>query len=149
MVVHQNMTVDRFLPDGLPNVQQQVPPLPAPRGWKIPRNASQPSKRLEHVPQRTPPALTTTAVAIREPVSSARPPVQVGSNVASSLAPPITRWQSIFMLGDEPLLVTSSIRNWFAEEGGWIAWSLRQALQLPNDVRYFADGYDEAIVVIL
>ena len=42
------------------------------------------------------------------------------------------------MLGDEPLPVTSSIRNWFAWEGGRIAQSLGQALQLPNDVHYFA-----------
>lgn len=53
------------------------------------------------------------------------------------------------MLKDEPPPMTSSIRNWFADEGGRIAQSLEQALQLPNDVRYFADGSVEAIAVRL
>ena len=65
--------------------------------------------------------------------------MQVGSNVASSSALPVTGWHStFFMLGDEPLPVTFSIRNWFAWEGGRIAQSLGQALQLPNYVHYFA-----------
>ena len=53
------------------------------------------------------------------------------------------------MLRDEPPPMTSSIRNWFADEGGRIVQSLEQALQLPNDVRYFADDSDEAIAVRL
>ena len=53
------------------------------------------------------------------------------------------------MLKDEPPPMTSSIRNWFADEGGRIAQSLEQALQLPNDVHYFVDSSDEAIVVRL
>lgn len=53
------------------------------------------------------------------------------------------------MLRDEPLPVTSSIRNWFTREGGRIARSLRQALQLPNDTRYFVDSSDEAITARL
>ena len=86
MVVCLNMIVDWFLPGGLPNAQQQVPPLPAPRGWKRPRNANQPSERLEDAPLRTPLTPTTATVTIRELVSSAHPPLQVGSNVASSSA---------------------------------------------------------------
>lgn len=53
------------------------------------------------------------------------------------------------MLGSEPLPVTSSIRNWAAGEGGCIAWSLGQALQLPKDVKYFFGGSDEALAVRL
>lgn len=53
------------------------------------------------------------------------------------------------MLGDEPLTVTSTIRNWSSRGGGWIAWSLRQALQLLNDVRYFSESSDEALAVRL
>lgn len=46
------------------------------------------------------------------------------------------------MLGNKPLPVTSTIRNWSTREGSRIARSLGQALQLPNDVRYFMDGSD-------
>ena len=53
------------------------------------------------------------------------------------------------MLRDEPPPMTFSIRNWFADEGGRIAQSLEQALQLPNDVRYFVDSSNEAIAVRL
>lgn len=53
------------------------------------------------------------------------------------------------MLSDQPLTVTASVRNWVAREGGWITRSLGQALQLLSDVRYFADGSDEAIALRL
>lgn len=53
------------------------------------------------------------------------------------------------MLRDEPLPVTSTVRNCSTKEGGWIAWSLRQALQLSNDVCYFSGGSDEVVVVRL
>ena len=75
--------------------------------------------------------------------------MQVGSNVASSSSPPAAGWKTTFMLENEPLPVTSTIRNWAQGKGGQIAQSLEQALQLPNDVKYFASGSDEALVVRL
>ena len=73
---------------------------------------------------RTPPALNTTTVTIQELATITRPPVQVESNVASSSALLAIEWQSIFTLGDKPLLMTSSVRNWATGEGGRIARSL-------------------------
>ena len=83
----ETMTIDQFLLHGLPNAQQQVSPPLASRGRKRPLNASQPSERPEDAPPRTPPTPTTVTVTIRELVSSALPPMQVGSNVTSSSAP--------------------------------------------------------------
>lgn len=53
------------------------------------------------------------------------------------------------MLGNEPLPAASSLRNWAAREGGQIARSLGQTLQLPDDVHYFDCGSDEAMAVRL
>lgn len=131
MVVHWNMTADRFLPGRQPTVQQQIPggnqppPPLALYGRKRPWNANQPPTRPEDVPPRTPPAPTKAAMTIREHATSTCPSVHVGSNVAFSLAPPIIGWQSTFMLGNEPFLVTSTIRNWSAGKGEGIARSLR------------------------
>ena len=90
-----------------------------------------------------------TTSLIREPILNSRPTIIVGSNIVSSSAPPATGWQSVFRLGDQPLPIMSSVRNWANEEGGWIAHSLGRALQLPNDVRYFSDESNEAVALRL
>lgn len=154
MVVCPNMMANQFLLGGQPTVQQQIPcgnqpppSSPAFYGRKRPQNANQPPNRPKDMPPRTP--STTTAVSIQEPTTSTRPSMRVGSNVASFSMSPATRWQSTFMLGGEPFPVTFSIRNWSAGEGGRIARSLRQALQLSSDVRYFSDDSDKVVVVRL
>ena len=45
--------------------------------------------------------------------------------------------------------MTFSVRNWASSEGGWIARSLGQGLQLPKDVHYFSSGSDEALATWL
>ena len=127
------MAADRFLPGGHPAAQQQQPqdreqPPLAPHNRKRPRHTDQPLRRPKETPLRTPLASTVTVVVIREFASDARPTVQVGSNVASSSSPPIVRWQTTFMLGNEPLPMTFTIRNWAHGEGGRISRSLGQVL---------------------
>ena len=80
-----------------------------------------------------------------EPPSNPRSTKMVGSNIASSSAPLASGWQSVFMLGDQPLPVTSSVRNQASGQGGRITDSVGQALLLPNDMQYFAEGSDEAV----
>nr|POF09210.1 hypothetical protein CFP56_41204 [Quercus suber] len=75
--------------------------------------------------------------------------MEVGSNIASSSTPPPVGWQSTFMLGDSPISVIASLRNWSAGEGRRIAWSLGQALQLSNDMHYFSNDTDEAVAARL
>ena len=45
--------------------------------------------------------------------------------------------------------MTSNVRNWALGEGGQIARSLWQGLQLPEDVHYFSDRSDEALATRL
>ena len=51
----------------------------------------------------------------------------------------------MFMLGNQPLPITSSVRNWANGQGSQIVHSLGQALQLPSDGQYFSEGSDEAV----
>ena len=101
------------------------------------------------MPPRTPPAPTVAPLTIWEPGTNSLPTVEVGSNIASYSAPPSVGWQSTFMLGDSPLQVITSLRNWSAEEGGKIARSLGQALQLSNDVHYLSNSTNEAVATKL
>lgn len=51
----------------------------------------------------------------------------------------------MFRIRNQPLPTTSSVQKWEKGEGGRVARSLVQALQLPNDVQYFSEGSDEAV----
>ena len=103
------------------------------------------SERPKDAPSRTPPALTMAPLTTQEPGTNIHPTVEVGSNIASSSTPSPIRWQSTFMLGNSPLPMTASLRNWPTGEGGRIAQSLGQALQLLNNVHYFSYSTDEAV----
>lgn len=147
------MIADRLLPDGHLVQQQQArgwdqPPLAA-RTWKRPHTTVQPPVRPEDTPPRSPPASTPVAVVIWESTSGAHPIGQVGSNVASSFAPLAVGWHTTFMLENKLLPVTSRLRNWAQGEGGRIAQSLGQGLQLPEDVHNFSSESDEALAIWL
>ena len=154
MVVQRTMTIDQFLPGACPAAQQQQtqgrnqPPLTT-RTRKRQRTANQPPRGLEETSPRTPLVSTSTAIVIREPTCGTRPTMQVGSNVAASSSHPAVGWHTNFRLWNEPLSVTSSVRSWAQGKGAQIARSLRQGLQLLEDVHFFSDGSDGSLATRL
>lgn len=86
-------------------------------------------------PARTPPR-ASRGITIREPAGVTRPIAQVGTNVASSSQPEMG-WQTTFKPSNEPLLLSAGVRTWSQGEGGRVAQSLVQGLQLPEDVHFF------------
>ena len=50
------------------------------------------------------------------------------------------------MLGGEPLPTNASVRMWAQGKGGRVAQSLVSGLLLPEDVRFFSDGFKDSIV---
>ena len=92
MVVHQNITTDRFLPYEWPHVQQQAPFLPDPHGRKRPQNTSDPTDWPNDAPTRMPPAPTSVPLTIRELTLGPCPSAKVGLNIVSSLAQLVSGW---------------------------------------------------------
>ena len=149
MVVKRTMTADWFLPSARQTPPQQAPPPRAPRRRKRPYSTDEPTKPQGDVPSRTPPIQSIALLVIREPAQDPRPSAVVGTNIASSSAASVARWQCAFRLGNWPLPTRSSVRNWDKRQGGRIAQSLGQALELPNDVQYFSEGDDEVVTIRL
>ena len=124
MVVGRKMMADRFLPGGRQNPPQEAPHPPAPCRRKRPHSLDEPVDSQEHAPSWTPPVQSTAPLIIQEMTQGSRPSAMVGSNIASSSAPPAVGWQNVFRIGNWPLLTTSNVRNWKKGEGDRVAWSL-------------------------
>lgn len=54
-------------------------------------------------------------------------------------------WQTIFRLGNEPLLVTASVKTWAWGEGWRVARSLAQGIFLPKDMHFFSGKIDRSL----
>ena len=82
------MTADRFLPGGQSASQQQPSPPPAHHGRKGPRETTKSIERPSDAPFGSLPPPSNVPLVIREPPLGLRPTEMIGSNVASSSAPP-------------------------------------------------------------
>ena len=116
---------------------QPSPPTQAGRARKKQKVTDQPSTGPGDAAAQTPPR-PTGGIVIREP------PTEAGTGGASSsqVAP---AWEPKILLDGKPLPSTACIRMWDKGEGGRIAQSLAEALQLPEDVHAFEDGSEESV----
>ncbi|XP_030925072.1 uncharacterized protein LOC115952134 [Quercus lobata] len=148
MVSRKVLSVERFVPgarqsnqpptpEGRGQVPQPSPPPQAGRARKKQKVTDQPSTCPGEVAAQTPPR-PTGGIVIREP------PTEAGTGGASSsqVAP---AWEPKILLDGKPLPSTACIRMWDKGEGGRIAQSLAEALQLPEDVHAFEDGSEESV----
>ena len=109
MVVKRKMPIDSY-PVGNPLNIRHPPPLAA-YGRNRPREMFEPTNYHDDAPFRTPLALTTVPLVIREPIPDPRPTFTLGLNIISFLTPPAAGWQSVLKPSDQPLPITSSVRN--------------------------------------
>ena len=148
MVSRKVLTVERFVPgarqsnqppppQGRGQVPQPSPPTQAGRARKKQKVTDQPSTCPGEAAAQTPPR-PSGGIVIREP------PTEAGTGGASSsqVAP---AWEPKILLDGKPLPSTACIRMWDKGEGGRIAQSLAEALQLPEDVHAFEDGSEESV----
>ena len=142
------MTIERFVPGArqpnqpLPSQGRgQLPQPPSPsqagRAKKKQKVTDQPSTVPGDATVHTPPR-PAGSVVIREPQTEAG----TGGASSSQVAP---AWEPKFLLGGKPLPSTACVRMWDKGEGGRIAQTLAEALQLPEDVHAFKDGSEESV----
>ena len=142
------MSIERFVPSTRqsnqppPSESRGQAPQPSPstqagRARKKQKVTDQPSSGPGDAAAQTPPR-PTGGIVIREP------PTEVGTGGASSsqVAP---AWDPKILLDGKPLLSTACIRMWDKGEGGRIAQSLAETLQLPEDVHAFEEGSEESV----
>ena len=142
------MIIERFVPgarqpnqpppsQGWGQVPQPPPSSQARRARKKQKVTDQPSTGPGDAVVQTPPRLTG-GIVIREP------PTEAGTGGASSsqVAP---AWKPKFLLDGKPLPSTACVRMWDKGEGGRIAQTLAEALQLPEDVHAFEEGSEESV----
>jgi len=148
MVSRKVLSVERFVPgarqsnqppplQGRGQVPQPSPPTQAGRARKKQKVTDQPSTCPGEAAAQTPPR-PTGGIVIREP------PTEAGTGGASS-SQAAPAWEPKILLDGKPLPSTACIRMWDKGEGGRIAESLAEALQLPEDVHAFEDGSEESI----
>lgn len=66
---------------------------------------------------------------------------------SSTLSTPVL--QHSFMLGRKPFPATVSLRMFRRDDSGRVADSLKKAIMLPEDVRFWEDATDEDVVLNL
>ena len=120
----------------------------ATRTRKRQRTANQPPRLSGDTSLRTP-TPASGGIVIQEPTGGARPTVRVGSNVASSSSRLVVGLQTFFRLRNEPLPMMTNFRSWAQGEGGRVARSLGQGLQLPKDMHFFLSNTDESLATRL
>lgn len=106
-----------------PTPQQTTPSTTCPRR-KRQRGSNEPlsgSDAPSIEQSLTPTSNAAVTLPAKDTPSEIRPayqPVIVGSNMASTSAPPSLRWQCTFMVGDKSFLNDSFIRTWRSDLGG-------------------------------
>ena len=148
MVSRKVMSIERFVPSTRqsnqppPSESRGQAPQPSPstqagRARKKQKVTDQPSTGPGDAAAQTPPR-PTGGIVIREP------PTEAGTGGASSsqVAP---AWEPKILLDGKPLPSTACLRMWDKGEGGRIAQSLAEALQLPEDVHAFEEGSEESV----
>ena len=150
MVTWRSLTVDHFLPGACsagqtqqPPTRDRTPPPPSGHAKKKQRVGDPPSKTPTDAPSNTPP-WPTDGIVIQEPTRTPRPTIPAKTNIASSSQIAVA-WQPSFMLGGEPLPLTTSLRTWSQGQGGRVAHNLVQGLLFPKDINVLSDSTEDSL----
>ena len=142
------MSIERFVPgarqpnqpptsQGRGQALQPSPSTQAVRARKKQKVTDQPTTVPGDSAAQIPPR-PAGGIVIREPPTAAG----TGGASSSQVAP---AWEPKLLLDSKPLPSTACIRMWDKGEGGRIAQTLAEALQLPEDVHAFEDGSEESV----